>query len=233
MNTFRGFSEINLSIDLVENAGLLSNLNNSVELPLNYISQVKKLSYREYWEKYNKNFWYHIKLKDESLILFEESSYRYIMCPYGIPSEEEFIYSDLGEHWNIFNDEEKEKYLTSDIFRSSYEKFIETTADYKSHTPVRLDKHPQQYNPVHHPVQHLHIGYENSSRIPVKRVLTPIAFTAFILSTFYPKSWVKLYNDGALNPELFSKFKESLPMVNHLDQGYWNDFLEEKRLFLG
>ncbi|WP_413742284.1 DUF2290 domain-containing protein [Sodalis sp. RH15] len=232
MNVHREFSDIEGSVDLVDKAGLLGTSNGSVELPLNYVSQVKGLPYREYWEKYNKSFWYHIKLEDESLILFEESSFRYIMCPINIPTEEDFIYSDLGEHWDIFSIEEKEQYISSDDFRVSYEKYVETTAHYKSHTPVRLDKHPNQHKPIDHPAHHLHIGYENDSRIPVKRILSPLAFTAFIISTFYPKAWVKLYKEDILSPEMLATIKVNLGMVSHLDQRFWDDDLEEKRLYL-
>jgi len=233
MSIYRSPLEIRACIDLVDNADLLGALNENVSLPLNYVAQSRGLPYSSYWELYKTNFWFHIKLKDESLILFEEDSFRFIMSPISIPTHEDFIAYDLGDDWDHFNAEEKENYLTSEYFKHSYHSYIETTSDFKSHTPVRLDQHPNQYKPLSHPAHHLHIGYENESRIPVKRVLTPQAFTAFIISTFYPKNWEKLHTLGFINLENICRYKSSLSTISHINQGLWDIDWEENRLYLG
>lgn len=233
MSVYREIMEIRECVELFDRADILSSSNEYVNLPLNYASQTRGLLYKDYWDIYNRNFWYHIKTKDESLILFEEDSFRFIMSPVSIPSHNDFIAYDLGADWNEFNDDEKKTYLTSDHFKEAYEKYVETTSDFQSHTPIRLDQHPDQYKAITHPAHHLHIGYENESRIPVKRVLTPQAFSAFILSTFYPAAWELLHNDGFINIENIRRFKTSLNMIGHLDQNLWDSIWEENRLYLG
>lgn len=232
MSVYRGIDAIRGCIDLVDNAGLLSDLNESVNLPYNYVSQARGLPYLKYWELYKRNFWYHIKLKDDGLILFEEKSFRYIMSPISIPTIDEFAVFELGDGWDLFTTDEKNEYIQSQYCKNSYESYIETVSDYKSVTPIRLDQHPEQYKPIHHPAHHLHIGYENDSRIPVKRILTPLAFTSFVLSTFYPNGWLKLHDDGHINADTICNLKIRLPMVAHENQEHWHEDWEEKRLYL-
>ncbi len=232
MSVYREIGAIRACVSLVENAGLLSDLNENVNLPYNYVGQVRGLQYLEYWNLHKKNFWFHIKFNDDGLILFEEASFRYIMSPISLPTTEDFINHDIGNDWELFTEEEKRNYVLSDYFKNSYESFIETTSDYKSFTPIRLDQHPEQHKPITHPAHHLHIGYENESRIPVKRVLTPLAFTAFILSTFYPNGWEKLHKDAHINEESICDLKSKLAMVAHLDQRLWDTAWEENRLYL-
>jgi hypothetical protein len=233
MTNFRSLIEIRECVDLFDKADLLSSSNEFVNLPLNYVSQTRGLFYNDYWDIYNRNFWYHIKIKDESLILFEEDSFRFIMSPISIPSHSDFIAYDLGTDWDDFNDNDKKTYLTSDYFKDAYEKYIETTSEFKSHTPVRLDQHPHQYKAITHPAHHLHIGYENESRIPVKRILNPQAFSAFIISTFYPKSWEILHNNGVINIENIQRYKTNLSIIGHIYQNLWDAEFEENRLYLG
>lgn len=155
------------------------------------------------------------------------------MSPITIPTIDDFAISEFGDEWELFSTEDKITYIQSEYSKNAYESYIETVSDYKSFTPIRLDQHPEQYKPTHHPAHHLHIGYENDSRIPVKRVLTPLAFTSFVLSTFYPKGWIKLHDDGHMDVDTVRSLKISLPMVNHERQEIWDQELEEKRLYLG
>lgn len=232
MSVYREIGAIRACVSLVENAGLLSDLNENVNLPYNYVGQARGLQYLDYWNLHKKNFWFHIKFNDDGLILFEDTSFRYIMSPISLPTMEDFINHDIGSEWELFTEEDKSNYILSDYFRNSYESFIETTSDYKSFTPIRLDQHPDQHKVITHPAHHLHIGYENESRIPVKRVLTPLAFTAFILSTFYPDGWEKLHTVGHINEESIFDLKSKLAMVAHLDQRLWDPTWEENRLYL-
>lgn len=233
MSVYRGIAAIRDCVNMVENAGLLSDLNESVNLPINYASQSRGLPYLKYWELYKRNFWFHIKLNDEGLILFEDTSFRYIMSPISIPTIDEFATSELGDDWDIFSAEDKSDYIQSGFCKNAYENYIETVSDYKSVTPIRLDQHPAQYKAISHPAHHLHIGYENDSRIPVKRALTPLAFTSFVISTFYPKHWEKLHLDGHIDADSICNLKTNLPMVGHLFQDKWHSDWEEKRLYLG
>lgn len=232
MSIYKDRVAIQRCLDFVETAELLSEPNEWVNLPTNYAVLSRGLPYREYWELHKRNFWFHIKLIDESIILFEDDSFRFIMSPISTPTLDEYFEIEFGDEWSDLDEGEKEKYIISGCFNDSYNSYVESVSDYKSFTPVRLDQHPNQYKPTHHPVHHLHIGYENESRIPVKRVLNPLAFTAFIISTFYPNKWERLHDIGYINEETITSYKEKLGMVGHINQGHWHSDWEEKRLYL-
>lgn len=230
--THNDLFSIRESLDILEAAEILSEPNERVYIPINYASQSRELPYLDYWELHKRNFWYHARLSDDSLLLFESDSFRFIMSPISIPSQEEYFLSELGDDWTHLDEETKHAFLASGDFKSEYNLFLESVSDFKSFTPVRLDQHPKQYKALSHPAHHLHIGYENESRIPVKRVLTPLAFTAFIISTFYPKGWEKLYSNEYFADEKIDSLKVRLDLVAHINQDFWSDEHDEKRLYL-
>lgn len=232
MSLTKDYASLKSAIEIVDASGLLAHPNDNLIFDNGYAKKVRGLSYTDYWNFHKKNFYYHLMLTDNSLLLFEDTSYRFIMSPISIPSEEEYIYGELGEVWDVFTEEEKHIYKSSSSFSSEYESFIETTSYYKSPTPVRLDKHPHQYNKYDHPAHHLHIGYENESRMPVKRVLNVYAFTTFIISTFYPKNWLKLINSSFFNAETIRKTKLDLDTINRIHTDKWCMDNEETRLYL-
>jgi len=232
MTASKNIKSIRDSLDILEAASLLSEPNEWVNIPMNYASQSRGLPYKEYWELHKKNFWFHARLNDDSLLLFEEDSFRFVMSPISIPSQEDYFLSELGDDWANLDDESKEDFLASGSFQNEYNLFVESVSDFKSFTPIRLDQHPEQYKSISHPAHHLHIGYENESRIPVKRVLTPLSFTAFIISTFYPKAWEILYSNEYMNEETINNLKARLGLITHIDNKYWNEEHEEKRLYL-
>lgn len=60
------------------------------------------------------------------------------------------------------------------------------------HPPlVRYEYSKQQYVEASHPCSHLHIGFHDSNRWPVRRYLTAHAFTLMILRLFYLELWLK------------------------------------------
>lgn len=61
---------------------------------------------------------------------------------------------------------------------------------FTQHPPlVRYENAPSQYVELVHPCSHLHIGHHSENRWPVRRVLTPAAFTLLMLKLFYPDFW--------------------------------------------
>ncbi len=102
--------------------------------------------------------------------------------------------------------------------------------------PIRYDYEPQSYLPTKHPAAHLHIGVFQSSRVALRRQLSPLAFTFFVAKNYYPIEWAKgedldPVGDGflnsfdrkfalskkdcaLLNKELFSEADESLPYLD-------------------
>lgn len=61
---------------------------------------------------------------------------------------------------------------------------------FTQHPPlVRYENAPSQYVDLVHPCSHLHIGHHSENRWPVRRVLTPAAFTLIMLKLFYSDFW--------------------------------------------
>lgn len=232
MISFQDVRALRKCTDFVETSGLLAESNERVNLPSNYAPLCRKLAYREYWELHKSNFWFHIKLTDESVFLFEENSFRFIMSPITVPSMDDYFLSEFGEEWDNLDIETKSSYIDSGAFSEGYQNFVVSVSDHKSFTPVRLDQHPLQYDPINHPAHHLHIGYENDSRIPVKRILTPLAFTAFIISTFYPKTWKEMHESGYINRETVGVYKNNLDVLPHISPEQWDGELEESRFYI-
>ena len=59
---------------------------------------------------------------------------------------------------------------------------------------VRYENSPSQYRLFRHPCSHLHIGLHSENRWPLSRVLTPLAFSMWIVKQYYSESW-SLYDD--------------------------------------
>jgi len=70
--------------------------------------------------------------------------------------------------------------------------------------PIRYDFDPENHTATRHPAGHFHIGAYQGSRIPVRRIFTPLIFSLFIIKTFYPEKWSRYEDeipkaDGFLN----------------------------------
>ncbi|MBF4348880.1 hypothetical protein EAY19_22780, partial [Vibrio anguillarum] len=70
-------------------------------------------------------------------------------------------------------------------------------------------------------------------RIPVKVKMTPFSFTMFILSTFYPKEWKRIFDEGMLSDKEKSKVKSGLETIVHIDNELWCNEHEEIRAYIG
>jgi len=54
---------------------------------------------------------------------------------------------------------------------------------------IRYEHAPSQYRPLDHPCSHFHIGSHVGNRWAINRILTPVAFTLFILKQYYGPAW--------------------------------------------
>ena len=73
-----------------------------------------------------------------------------------------------------------------------FDEYLHRVSDlrYSQHPPLlRYENAPDQYVDLIHPSSHLHIGHHAQNRWPVRRVLTPDAFTLLILKLFYADFW--------------------------------------------
>src|SRR5260221_6549175 len=61
---------------------------------------------------------------------------------------------------------------------------------YTQHPPlVRYENAEDQHKDLVHPCSHLHLGHHSENRWPVRRILTPGAFTLILLKHFYAGHW--------------------------------------------
>jgi hypothetical protein len=218
--------------ELLSKAEVRSHYNTIVNLPHNYVNQVRDLSYTQLWKKHNENFWYHVKFSDQSLILFLDDSFKFIMSPFSkMETLDEYecrIRQELFD--NGYSLEEIEEYIEDiDV---QYMSYIDTELTFGSYTPVRVDNHPEQYHASYHPMTHIHIGHDNESRIPLKKIMTPYAFAGFILATFYPKEWDRIRKEDKITEQDYRLLNDNLVSVPHYNQELWCTTEEELRFYL-
>lgn len=224
-------SSLKRAKELFRKAGLLIHSDNP-HLPSGYVSQVRGLSYPEEWKIHNDKFWYHIKLSDESLILFKPDSFKYFMSPFEqlmtIEQYEDQLKQELIAAQ--YSDKDIEEYLVD--VDTMHQQYIETELAKGAYTPIRVDIHPDQYHKTHHPVTHLHIGHDNQSRIPIKKIMTPQAFASFIIATFYPEEWKRIREDKLLDGAEYASTNQTLESVTKNHNNKWCSEEEEKRFYL-
>ena len=221
------------STELLRESNIFAHRNSHLQLPANYVTQVRNLNYDDQWKIHNDQFWYHIKLSDQSLIFFKEDSFKYLMSPYGnLMSFQEFEDHRKQELFDEGITEEEEITIYLDNINFEYQQYLDSDAIKRMSTPIRLDIHPEQYNAAYHPMTHLHVGHDNESRIPVKKIMTPFAFTGFILSSFYPAEWKLLIEEQKISDADFKLLNQSLDNVPHKHRKLWCPDLEEHRFYL-
>ncbi|AWV44578.1 hypothetical protein CD201_08325 [Hafnia alvei] len=219
-------------IDLFNYVELLEDSQLYVTEPTGFISECRQLSYPEMWEHYRKKHIYHILLSDQSMLYFREGSFSYLMTPYSIIELEEYFFSILQDDWEKMGDDERNSILRDSEYISEYKNYCSDERKSIPFTPIRCDYEPSQYNSITHPACHLHVGFENESRIPIKKKMTELAFSGFILATFYPRKWKKLVESVNFNSKYKKKMNQNVPSIPHSDIKKWCNENEETRFYL-
>lgn len=177
------------------------------------VSELRSLDYVDRWRVSIDNGWFHVKTKDNSLLIFSEingcPNYSFLHCPLDVPSYEEFL---LGMDIEVSR-ENKLKY------REDYEMELQTASLKKHLFPLRYDYAPGAYQAGLHPLGHIHIGISNPIRVAVRRTLTPLAFSLFVMRQMYPACWEKLLVKHAEH-KLPRRVRDSLSQVT---DDYWKD----------
>ena len=197
---------------MLQRLNLGISFNSKPPTPESPASFFRKNSYIEIWKKYYSYGFHHIKLIDNSLLYFTidlnssktwEASYTFLECPYDLQSYTSFI-SDFGYSYDDIGDS----------LMDDYEESISNTPIKSSHTPIRYDFHPQQYQHGIHPASHFHIGFDNNVRICSAKLITPVAFTHFIIRQHYPDQW-KFYLEDTSNHAIIINEKHALGDINN------------------
>jgi len=151
---------------------------------------LKNVQYVEVYQELDKNENYNIKMIDGALLQLlytyknsELSSHRLAFFPSPF----------LHEFQN-----EAELYEIDEIYADVIAKNILPV-------PVRFDYDPGNYKELDHPRCHLTLGQFKNCRIPVCSPVTPGAFIAFILRSFYNTAFRKFTEELDLPGDLFDE----------------------------
>lgn len=153
-----------------------------------------------YYDIYNaaiKNFDYDILLNDDSFFQFsfkdESISMAFYPKPITYLSYKDYIYDIFNDDVISMSEEELaifEKQILSDgDYYSDYEQYLIEKQTLSNIVPIRFDFDNKYYNPVYHPLCHLHIGCSNDIRIAIDKHPTPHLFGLFILKNYYTDSF--------------------------------------------
>jgi hypothetical protein len=99
---------------------------------------------------------------------------------------------------------------------------------------VRYEYSVDEYTRLTHPCAHIHLGWNKSGRLAVKRVWTPLMFAFFIFRHLHSAEWFQFINerhddmDGYAFDQIFRARRHELERVN---VSYFHDF-EEGMVFL-
>ena len=191
-------------------------------------SNFKGASYLRIYQVCVENGYYHFQLINNSLLEFRidsfqplVASYIFYECPYQIVPFDEFLtriifdpsdLEDLGVLYEMY----EEEYLST--ISRDLKKIV---------CPIRYDYNESFYTPGVHPVSHMHIGINNDIRISLRRVMTPITFTLFIIRQCFPDKWKLIHNSQQIEGWC-RHVRENLEAVN---EDYWHP-QDERELYL-
>jgi len=162
-----------------------------------FMSEFQKNNYAKIYEIARENYDYDILLENDSslfqfsYIVMEERvkiiRYAFYECPKIIICYEEFL---KNEGFDI-----RECDDSGIDFYADYEQYKSEAVLKQSVTPIRYDYDESSYDSIKHPVSHIHIGLENDLRIPVRRIMMPKDFVAFVLRHIYYSKWKEHVSD--------------------------------------
>lgn len=170
------------------------------------IGQLRTRPYFDQWRTALDEGWYHVRLEDHSLLVFDDTngrpSYSYVQCPLDLESMREYL-NRTGYEFNARNAREAQE---------DYENLRETAQLRRHLAPIRYDIDPTGYLSGSHPLGHIHIGLDNNIRIGVRRLMSPMAFSLFVMRQMYPVSWRRLldYSENCRLPHLC---RHGLPLI--------------------
>jgi hypothetical protein len=176
---------------------------------------------------------FEVLLTDESIFQFSRQDnylrYCFIQNPLIFPSKEDYLTKLYGpeELLNLSGSELES--LLAMVDDHEYEQYLtEQSLNNQSHI-LRYDLDEKGYLPLVHSYSHIHVGLNDSLRIPCSKILTPLQFTIFCIKHSYHEFWkTRFNNDGGIE-ELM---RESKKLCRIIPQAYWIE-REMHDLFLG
>ena len=170
---------------------------------------------------------YDIQLFDDSIFQLSNKDgkcrYAFMQCTREYITREEFIYEIFGDGYEVEADLDAFYAMFEDEYEQRRdEQKINTNAVY-----FRYDTDELGYLPNVHSYAHLHVGLNNSIRIPCSRELTPFAFVLFAVKHVYSQYWKEAIIKERINENLYS-FKKK---CNPLEKEHWKE-MEKRDLYI-
>ncbi|MBO6835247.1 MAG: DUF2290 domain-containing protein [Alphaproteobacteria bacterium] len=112
------------------------------------------------------------------------------------------------------------------ILEPEFDQLMESSQVSINQPPIRYENSRSQYRGLEHPCSHLHIGFHRENRWAISRVLTPEAFTMFILKQYYPTEWSGFgYSEES---EFGNNFEERLSIERRDCRIIGDDFFSDR-----
>jgi hypothetical protein len=170
------------------------------------IGELRELEYFDQWRKAIQSGWFHVRLEDHSIFIFNESaaspSLSFLPSPIVCESFREFLASKDVD----YTARNRSMYL------EEYQLVIET-AQLREHVqPIRFDFDPAAYREAIHPLAHLHVGIKNNIRIAFGRQMSAESFVLFVMRQAYPECWERLLAQAPA-ASLMKTIRLALPAV--------------------
>lgn len=127
---------------------------------------------------------YNILLADYAFLQFggsSENSLRYAYYPNPFLNSSRQAINELAD---------LREYVDEGIL--DMDEYLQRVAElrFTQHPPLlRYENAPGQHVDMVHPCSHIHLGHHAGNRWPVRRVMTPAAFTLMLLKLFYSEYW--------------------------------------------
>lgn len=160
-----------------------------------------------------KNGDYDILLSNDSFFQFsyekttKKIRYQYYPNPFENMTYENFVKEQFG------NEEGNEK-----SYLPEYEQYIDenTIIKYNKWFSIRYDYDKNEHQKYIHPISHLHIGLNNSTRIPLDYIVTPQLFVYIVCMLQFKDEWKKVVDDTKLIEEYKTIKKKALEIENNI-----------------
>lgn len=224
MNDGTFWSSFTASVRFLKKLDLLKDNNAHKRIPYSpgCAEYSRGKDYQDLYQNLVDNRDYDILLKDDSMFQMNitdgESRLMFIQNPLKHISFETFL---DGIDWEVESDNMD---VLHEVFDDDYHQTLEGMDLNSGATYLRydVDARGRKDNENIHAYAHLHIGINNSIRIPVGMHLTPLAFTMFVIRHVYYDVWI----DGVRSDKIKSGHKTN---CEELPSSMWT---EEEKKFL-
>lgn len=175
------------------------------------------------------NLDWEIMLEDDSLFQFtfvDEHNLRYsfIQNPNIFVSKTDYLryFFEDNEVLDEYED------LVAEIKEDEFEQFQqEQNINTEAHI-IRYDYDCKGFKKLIHPSSHIHVGFSESLRIPVKFIMSPLEFVFFVIRHSYSPFWEKSF---ANHSDFLKYLGDEKKRCSAIHSGFW-DIEEEEDSFL-